>query len=219
MHFAPTSPLTNHLLLPPPFPSPPPPTHTRSSLSGVHPREGILTLAPFTALHSVSLVGAAAESCHLATLAGLPNLHHVVATGFGDYSTRMLPPSVRRLELEVRACPAAAAAATGAPPALHPLPSRPTHSRPAPRPTLPHACSGAPRPPPPSAPSSSSRCLKGRSWSCCASPPSARCACPTPHSRAATSSTSQADASSWACPPTATPPGPPPLSSVPGLPR
>lgn len=39
------------------------------------------------------------ETCKLRILEGLPRLHSVAAAGYGEYCTRGLPPSVRRLDL------------------------------------------------------------------------------------------------------------------------
>jgi hypothetical protein len=73
---------------------------TLQVLSGVHPREGILLLTPFSALRRVAMCGNASEVCRMSILAGLPALREVVAAGYGEYVVEGLPASVERLNMQ-----------------------------------------------------------------------------------------------------------------------
>lgn len=69
-------------------------------LGSIHPRPGILSLAPFQNLQRVALMGRHTDPCTMSVLSSLPKLRHVEASGYKTYCLKGLPSTVKNIIIQ-----------------------------------------------------------------------------------------------------------------------
>jgi len=69
-------------------------------LGPIHPRPGILSLAPFQNLQRVALMGRHTDPCTMSVLSSLSKLQHVEASGYKSYCLKGLPSTVKNIIIQ-----------------------------------------------------------------------------------------------------------------------